>query len=202
MSILTVSNLEKSYGTDLLFREITFSIAAGQKMGLVGRNGCGKTTLLRILLGQELPDGGKVALAAGRRLGYLRQEAPVHPEHTLLEEVQTVFAPLRAMEARMQELEAAMEGAQTDDELEQTMAGYSEVRDAFDAAGGYHYAADLDLVLEKLGFSEADHEKLVGSCSGGEQTRLALAKIVLSKPDLLILDEPTNHLDINATEWL
>ena len=82
------------------------------------------------------------------------------------------------------------------------MEDYSEVRDAFDAAGGYHYAADLDLVLEKLGFSEADHDKLVGACSGGEQTRLALAKIVLSKPDLLILDEPTNHLDIDATEWL
>ena len=202
MSILTVSNLEKSYGTELLFRDVTFSIAAGQKMGLVGRNGCGKTTLLRVLLGQELPDGGKVALAAGRRLGYLRQEAPVHPEHTLLEEVQTVFAPLRAMEAGMQELEQAMETAQSDEELEQTMEAYSEARDAFDAAGGYHYAADLDLVLEKLGFSEADHEKLVGACSGGEQTRLALAKIVLSKPDLLILDEPTNHLDINATEWL
>ena len=202
MSILTVSNLEKSYGTELLFRDVTFSIAAGQKLGLVGRNGCGKTTLLRILLGQELPDGGKIALAAGRRLGYLRQEAPVHPEHTLLEEVQTVFAPLRAMEAGMQALEQAMEGAQSDAELEKTMEAYSEARDAFDAAGGYHYAADLDLVLEKLGFSEADHEKLVGACSGGEQTRLALAKIVLSKPDLLILDEPTNHLDINATEWL
>ena len=202
MSILTVSNLEKSYGTDLLFRDVTFSIAAGQKMGLVGRNGCGKTTLLRVLLGQELPDGGKVSLANGRRLGYLRQEAPVHPEHTLLEEVQTVFAPLRAMEAGMQELERAMEADQTDDELERTMEAYSEARDAFDAAGGYHYAADLDLVLEKLGFSESDYGKLVGACSGGEQTRLALAKIVLSKPDLLILDEPTNHLDINATEWL
>ena len=202
MSILTVSTLEKSYGTDLLFRDVTFSIAAGQKMGLVGRNGCGKTTLLRILLGQELPDGGKVTLAAGRRLGYLRQEAPVHPEHTLLEEVQTVFAPLHAMEAQMQNLEGAMEVAQSDEALEQTMEAYSAVREAFDAAGGYHYAADLDLVLEKLGFSPADYEKLVGACSGGEQTRLALAKIVLSKPDLLILDEPTNHLDINATEWL
>ncbi|MBV9851817.1 MAG: ABC-F family ATP-binding cassette domain-containing protein [Armatimonadetes bacterium] len=202
MSILTVSNLEKSYGTELLFRDVTFSIAAGQKLGLVGRNGCGKTTLLRILLGQELPDGGKVALASGRRLGYLRQEAPVHPEHTLLEEVQTVFAPLRAMEDGMQELERAMEAAQSDDDLERAMEAYSEARDAFDAAGGYHYAADVDLVLEKLGFSQADYEKLVGACSGGEQTRLALAKIVLSKPDLLVLDEPTNHLDITATEWL
>jgi ATP-binding cassette subfamily F protein 3 len=202
MSILTVSLLEKSFGTDLLFTDVTFSIAAGQKMGLVGRNGCGKTTLLRILLGQEQADTGKVSLAAGRRLGYLRQEAPVHPEHTLMEEILTVFAPLRVLEAKMQTLEQTMETAQTDEALEQTMNEYSEVRDEFDVAGGYHYAADLDFVLEKLGFSEADHEKLVGSCSGGEQTRLALAKIVLSKPDLLILDEPTNHLDINAVEWL
>lgn len=211
MSILTVSNVAKSFGTDLLFEQVTFSIAGGQKVGLVGRNGCGKTTLLRILMGQELPDPsfvdgkmlpGKVSLASGRRLGYLRQEAPVHPEHTILEEAQTVFAPLRQMEARLQDLEHAMTGADTDEALEAVMEEYSHTRDQFDAAGGYHYADDLDTVLQKLGFGEADYDKRVGACSGGEQTRLALAKIVLSKPDLLILDEPTNHLDIAATEWL
>jgi ATP-binding cassette subfamily F protein 3 len=211
MSILTVSNVAKNFGTEQLFSEVTFTIAAGQKVGLVGRNGSGKTTLLRILLGQELPDAssvggrmlpGKVALANGRRLGYLRQEAPVHPEHSIMEEIQTVFAPVRVMEARLSELEHAMTDAATDEDLEAAMNAYAEMRDAFDAAGGYHYADDLDLVLQKLGFHPADYEKRVGACSGGEQTRLALAKIVLSKPDLLILDEPTNHLDIAATEWL
>ena len=202
MSILTVSNLEKSYGTDLLFREVTFSIAAGQKLGLVGRNGCGKTTLLRMLLGQELPDTGKVSLAAGRSLGYLRQESPVHPEHTILEEIQTVFAPVRALELEVQRWEEAMSSAATDEELETAMEEYGHAREAFETAGGYQHEADIPQVLEHLGFSAADYAKRVGSYSGGEQTRLALAKIVLSSPDLLILDEPTNHLDIAATEWL
>ncbi len=211
MSILTVSNVAKSFGTELLFTEVTFTIAAGQKMGLVGRNGSGKTTFLRILLGQETPDAslvggkmlpGKVSLAAGRRLGYLRQEAPVHPEHTVLEEAQTVFEPVRALETRLTELEHAMTDAPDDDALEAAMNDYAAVRDAFDAAGGYHHADELDTVLQRLGFHERDYDKRVGACSGGEQTRLALAKIVLSKPDLLILDEPTNHLDIAATEWL
>jgi ATP-binding cassette subfamily F protein 3 len=202
MSILTVTNLEKSYGTDLLFQEVNFSIAAGQKLGLVGRNGCGKTTLLRILLGQELPDTGKAALAAGRNLGYLRQEAPVHPEYTILEEAQLVFAPVRLLQAEVQRWEEAMSSADTDDALETAMEEYSHAREAFEAAGGYRHEADIPMVLEKLGFTESSHNKRVGSCSGGEQTRLALAKIVLARPDLLILDEPTNHLDIAATEWL
>ncbi len=202
MSILTVSNIEKSFGTELLFREVTFSIAQGQKMGLVGRNGSGKTTLLRVLLGQEEPDGGKVSLAAGRRLGYLRQEAPVHPERTIWEEAQSVFAPLRVLEAQMSQYEREMGDAASDEALEAAMNAYSEARDAYDAAGGYHAEGELDIVLPRLGFAESVWSKRVGSCSGGEQTRLALAKIVLSRPDLLVLDEPTNHLDIHATEWL
>lgn len=202
MSILTVTNLEKSYGTDLLFREVNFSIAAGQKLGLVGRNGCGKTTLLRILLNQELPDTGKAGLAAGRNLGYLRQEAPVHPERTILEEAQSVFAPVRLLEAEVQRLEESMSSAETDETLEAAMEAYSHAREAFEAAGGYRHEADIPMVLEKLGFTAISHGKRVGSCSGGEQTRLALAKIVLARPDLLVLDEPTNHLDIAATEWL
>ncbi len=202
MSILTVANIGKSYGTDLLFQDVNFSIAAGQKMGLVGRNGCGKTTLLRILLGQELSDTGKVSLAAGRSLGYLRQEAPVHPEHTIWEEIQTVFAPLRAAEAVMQRWEEAMSSAETDAALETAMEEYGHAREAFEAAGGYRPDTDVPMTLERLGITEADYPKRVGACSGGEQTRLALAKIVLARPDLLILDEPTNHLDIAATEWL
>ena len=203
MSILTVTNLEKSYGTDLLFQEVNFSIAAGQKMGLVGRNGCGKTTLLRILLGQELPDTGKAALAAGRSLGYLRQEAPVHPEHTILEEAQSVFAGRARAGSRG--AAAGKKPCRRPKPMTpwkrrwrrtRTPARRSKRR----AATGIE--ADIPMVLEKLGFSPADYGKRVGSCSGGEQTRLALAKIVLARPDLLILDEPTNHLDIAATEWL
>ena len=200
MSILTVTGVGKSFGIDLLFSGVSFSIAAGQKMGLVGRNGSGKTTLLRVLLRQELPDSGKISLAAGRTLGYLKQEASVHPERTILEEAESVFEPLRAVEVRLRALEAEMENDPK--HLDQLLVEYSAERDRFEAAGGYQFSADLDLTLSHLGFAPADYNKLVGSCSGGEQTRLALAKIVLSRPDLLVLDEPTNHLDIAAVEWL
>jgi ATP-binding cassette subfamily F protein 3 len=213
MSILTVANVAKSYGGDLLFSEVAFSLAAGQKMGLIGRNGDGKTTLLRIVLGQETPDPSivgplrtvvapRVALASGRRVGYLRQEAPVHPERTVGEEIEAAFAPLRAVEVRVAAAERAMSDAQDDAALERAMTEYTAASEAFEVLGGYSTEAERDTVLARLGFGPADLTKRVGSCSGGEQTRLALAKLVLTRPDLLVLDEPTNHLDIAATEWL
>lgn len=211
MSILTVANVAKSFGGDLLFSDITFTLAAGQKMGLIGRNGGGKTTLLKILLRQENPEpsvvGGvvvhpRVALAAGRRMGYLRQEAPVYPEHTIGEEIEAALAPIRAVQARITEAEHAMSDAADDAALEQAMAEYTAAHDAFEALGGYAVEGERDAVLLRLGFGPEALAKRVGSCSGGEQTRLALAKLVLTRPDLLILDEPTNHLDIAATEWL
>lgn len=214
MSILTVANVAKSFAADLLFSEVTFSLAAGQKMGLIGRNGGGKTTLLRILLGQETPEPSivgplgtvvapRVALAAGRRMGYLRQEAPVHPEHTIGQEIEAALAPLRAVQARLVAAERAMSDAPNDDALERAMADYSAAQEEFEARGGYGAETERDAVLLRLGFRGPEAmNKRVGSCSGGEQTRLALAKLVLTRPDLLILDEPTNHLDIAATEWL
>lgn len=200
MSLLTVSEITKSFGVDLLFDSVAFSLAAGQKMGLVGRNGSGKTTLLRIVLGKEIADSGRISLASGRRLGYLEQESLIHPERTVREEADSVFDASRAIEKNLRALERDMEANPTD--MERLMHDYGAEQDRFELAGGYRYAADLDLVLSKLGFSSEDHTKRVTTCSGGEQTRLALAKIVLSHPDLLVLDEPTNHLDIAAVEWL
>jgi len=207
MSILTVSNVAKSFGADTLFSDITFSLAAGQKLGLIGRNGGGKTTFLRILLGQETPDPSnnppaKITLAAGRRMGYLRQEAPVHPENTIAQEIEEALAPLRAVQARITDAEHAMSAATNDADLEKALADYTEALDEFEARGGYAVEDERDATLLRLGFGPEVLQKTVGSCSGGEQTRLALAKLVLTRPDLLILDEPTNHLDINATEWL
>jgi len=207
MSILTVSNLAKSYGADQLFSEITFSIAAGQKFGLVGRNGGGKTTLLRILLGQESPDAGgsapaRISLAAGRRMGYLKQEAPVHPERTLAEEVEVALEPYRAAQAAIAAAEIAMSRAQGDDALAEALDAYTAAYDEFESRGGWELESSVEGTLLRLGFTSADMDKAVGDCSGGEQTRLALAKLVLTRPDLLILDEPTNHLDIQAVEWL
>lgn len=211
MSILTVANVAKSFGGDLLFSEISFNLAAGQKMGLIGRNGGGKTTLLKIILGQETPDASvigttvvpaRVNLAAGRRMGYLRQEAPVYPDHTIEQEIEAALAPLRAIQARIAEAEHAMSDAADDTALEQAMADYTAAHDEFEARGGYAIEAERDMILLRLGFTPEAMQKRVGSCSGGEQTRLALAKLVLLRPDLLVLDEPTNHLDITATEWL
>ena len=207
MSILTVSNLAKSFGADVLFSDITFSVAAGQKLGLIGRNGGGKTTLLKILLGQELPDPSnnaspKINLANGRRMGYLRQEAPVHPERTIAEEIEVALEPYRAVQARISEAEHAMSDATDDETLSKALEDYTEALDEFESRGGWEIESTKDATLMRLGFGPETLEKQVGSCSGGEQTRLALAKLVLTRPDLLILDEPTNHLDISAVEWL
>ena len=208
MSILTVTNLAKSFGADQLFSDITFSIAAGQKFGLVGRNGGGKTTLLRILMGQELPDTtgttpARISLAAGRRLGYLKQEAPVHPERTLAEEVEVALGPYRAAQAAIEAAGVAMGDAGDDaDKLQEALDAYTAASDDFESRGGWELEGTIESTLRSLGFKPSDMDKAVGDCSGGEQTRLALAKLVLTRPDLLILDEPTNHLDIEAVEWL
>src|SRR3569833_3614128 len=144
MSILTVSDLEKGFRAELLFSRVTFSITAGQKMGLVGRNGCGKTTLLRILMGLETPDKGKISLASGRRLGYLKQEAPVHPENSIIEEVRLVFKPLQEMQAKVEAAEHAMTDAKSDAELERLMAAYAHLRDAIELAGGYRMGGGVE----------------------------------------------------------
>lgn len=208
-----VANVAKSFAGDLLFSEVTFTLAAGQKMGLIGRNGGGKTTLLKILLGQETADPSilppmntvampRVAMATGRRMGYLRQEAPVYPEHTIAEEIELALGPIREIQARITNAEHAMSAAADDTVLEKAMADYTNALEEFDLHGGYAVEAERDAVLLQLGFGPESMHKRVGDCSGGEQTRLALAKLVLTRPDLLILDEPTNHLDIAATEWL
>jgi ATP-binding cassette subfamily F protein 3 len=212
MSILTVANVAKSFAADLLFSDVSFGLEPGQKMGLIGRNGGGKTTLLKILLGQETADAtvgpqntiipARVLLEKGRRMGYLRQEAPVHPEHTIGEEIELAMGVMRAIQHRIVDAEHAMSDARDDAALERAMAEYTAAHDEFEAHGGYAVEAERDSVLLRLGFGPESLEKSVGSCSGGEQTRLALAKLVLTRPDLLILDEPTNHLDIAATEWL
>ncbi len=202
MSLLTVNNLEKSFGVDTIFTGVGFRLAWGQKLGLVGRNGCGKTTLLRILTGQMEPDKGTVSYAKGIRFGYLRQEQMVEHGWTVLHEAEDAFAPVLAMESRLRELEHAMAAASEGNGLADVMEEYGQLHDRFEAMGGYANLRDIKLVLKKLGFAEGDLEKPTSALSGGEKTRLAVAKLLLSAPDVLLLDEPTNHLDLEATEWL
>ncbi|RYG43327.1 ABC-F family ATP-binding cassette domain-containing protein, partial [bacterium] len=197
--ILSVGNVSKSFGTDVILENVSFRIERGEKVALVGRNGTGKTTLLRIITGSYEPDGGSVQIARGARIGYLRQDMPVSAGRTVREEAQQGVAEQLLVKAHLDSLERRLEeGAPSQEDLEE----YATLHERFMESGGYSAHRDVDSVLLKMGFEPDEMEKPTGSLSGGEKTRLALARLLLEEPDLLILDEPTNHLDLQATEWL
>ncbi|HSH01624.1 MAG TPA: ABC-F family ATP-binding cassette domain-containing protein [Anaerolineae bacterium] len=202
MSVLTAINLSQSFGAFDVFRRISVTIPPDGRIGLVGPNGVGKTTLLRILAGVELPQTGEVQLAKGRRIGYLRQEAAqafAQQDHTVYEEMLTVFGDIREKEAQLRgwEVEMAERG---DDEA--FFERYSQAQEAFELAGGYRYEVDIKQILTGLGFDDESWQMPLAHLSGGQKTRALLGRLLLEKPDLLILDEPTNHLDVEAIEWL
>ena len=202
MSLLTFTGLAQSFGAADIFKGISGSLPHGGKVGLVGPNGIGKTTLLLILAGLAQPTAGSAHLARGRRLGYLRQEAVAAfaaRENTVYAEMLTVFAPLHAQQARLHALEADMAAGQhTAAALEE----YGDLQAAFAQAGGYDFDVRIQQTLTGLGFSRAQWELPLAHLSGGQKTRALLARLLLEAPDLLILDEPTNHLDTDAVEWL
>ena len=202
MSILTFHNLSQAYGAFDVFVGLSGSVPNDAKIGLVGPNGIGKTTLLLILAGLSQPTSGSVHMARGKRLGYLRQEAMeafADSDNTVYGEMLTVFADLRAQEARVRALEERLGAGHVSDEV---MAEYAETQHAFDVAGGYEYEALIEQTLKGLGFGPGLWDMPLRLLSGGQKTRALLARLLLEKPDLLILDEPTNHLDVDAIEWL
>ncbi|MBI3649863.1 MAG: ABC-F family ATP-binding cassette domain-containing protein [Acidobacteria bacterium] len=194
-------DVSKSYGAHDVLRGMTLQVNPSERVGLVGRNGAGKTTIFRLLTKVEEPDGGSVSLLRGLRLGILEQRPTFANQRTVRDEALTVFAAFQAMEAEMSRLEHLMAEAQ-DEALDAVMHNYSDLRHRYELEGGFAYAARAEAVLVGLGFQGNDFEQQAELLSGGQKSRLALAKLLLSEPDVLLLDEPTNHLDVNAVEWL
>jgi ATP-binding cassette, subfamily F, member 3 len=202
MSILTAHNLGVSFGAFDLFRGVTCSIANDSKIGLVGPNGVGKTSLLLILAGLSPPTTGTVHTARGRRIGYLRQEAVeafANRSHTVFEEMRSVFSDIEAQAAQLEQMEAQMSAGNFSDEL---LTAYGDLQHAFEAAGGYDYELRIQHTLSGLGLHEQHWGLPLQHLSGGQKTRALLARLLLEKPDLLMLDEPSNHLDLESIEWL
>ena len=201
MALITTSNLSKAYGPEDIFDGVTLSIPHRARIGLVGPNGIGKTTLLRILVGEESPSGGTVSRARNLTVGYLPQEARLHSEKTLWEECLAALQELIQMGERVKALEAAMNDADAQ-KAEAALESYGSLQMEFERRGGYMIDNLIRQTLEGLGFVDKDFHRPMTKLSGGQRTRAALARLLLSEPDLLLLDEPTNHLDIAAIEWL
>ena len=199
MSLITVIALSKSFGPLDLFSGVSFAVAKGARLALVGPNGCGKTTLLRILVGLDEPSGGTIGRARAIRVGYLPQEAEFEMDGTVWDACTSVLTDLIARQEELERLEAEMSDP---DKREQALARYGPLQHEFERRGGYDYHTRIKQVLTGLGFSSGDYDLPLAHLSGGQRTRAFLARLLLSDPDLLLLDEPTNHLDIAAVEWL
>jgi ATP-binding cassette subfamily F protein 3 len=199
MSLVTAVDLSKSFGPEDIFSGISLSIPRRSRIGLVGPNGVGKTTLLRILAGLEESSGGHVSKSKNLKLGYLPQNASLDSQKTLWDECLTVFSGLLKMQEALSKLEKEMADPQ---KTEQTLEAYGRLQSEFEHLGGYTFEIRMKQTLSGLGFTSDDLQRPLTQLSGGERTRAFFARLLLSEPDVLLLDEPTNHLDIAAIEWL
>ncbi|MFO7819152.1 MAG: ATP-binding cassette domain-containing protein, partial [Halanaerobacter sp.] len=201
MSLLQLREGSKSYPEAKIFQNISLQIQKQDRIGLIGANGMGKTTLIKIFTGDKFLDEGELTFSSDLEIGYLDQDLALNEERTLHEEMLTVYEALFALEERLRELEAEME-RESGAKLDKILKKYSQLREQFEEEEGYRYESKIEGVLRGLGFSESDFKKNIADFSGGQKTRAALARLLLQEPNLLLLDEPTNHLDLAAKEWL
>ena len=199
--ILNATNISKSFGSNEIIKDATFLVNEHEKVAIVGVNGAGKTTLLKILTGEESADSGSVTLAKDAKLGYLRQINNVDSALSIIDELYTVIEPILNMEKRMSQMQEDMKHL-TGSELEELYSSYTALTHSYELMDGYAAKSRVVGILKGLGFEEADFDRKINTLSGGQKTRVFLAKLLLEEPDIILLDEPTNHLDLRSIEWL
>lgn len=199
--ILACQNIEKSFDGELLLHDVNFHIEEREKAALIGINGAGKSTLLKIIVGEISPDEGQVILAKGKTIGYLAQHQEISSQLSIYDSLLEMKQHVLDMERGMRELEEEMKHAEGEN-LSRIMESYSRLTQKFEQENGYAYKSEITGVLKGLGFEEKDFDKMVSTLSGGQKTRVALGRLLLSSPDIILLDEPTNHLDMESISWL
>lgn len=199
--ILACQNISKSFGVDQILSDVSFHIEDREKMAIVGINGSGKTTLLRIIMGEETADSGQVVISKDRTIGYLSQHQDISFDNTVYAEMLLTKQPIIDCEEQMRNLEADMKHC-TGEQLDKIMDTYNRLSAYFDRENGYAYRSEITGVLKGLGFDKDDYDRHINTLSGGQKMRIALGRLLLTRPDLIILDEPTNHLDMESVKWL
>ncbi|GKU25719.1 thiamine ABC transporter substrate-binding protein [Clostridium folliculivorans] len=205
MIILSCKNIKKSFGIDEILKDVTFNINEGEKVGLIGANGEGKSTLFRILTREVSYDSGEVFIDKNSTLGYLSQHLALENFNTIMDEMLIVFSDLMNLEKKLKNIEEKMNEPYDSSKQEyhdKLIKDYTQGHELYENRGGYIFRGEISRVLKGLGFTEEDFDKPINVLSGGQKTRVALCKLLLIKPELLLLDEPTNHLDLDAIEWL
>lgn len=198
MTLLRVNNLRKTFGGNILFDKVSFDVQNTDRIALIGRNGVGKSTLVKMILKEIAPDSGDIFIFGGTTIGYLSQDVLEDFSHRLIDEMNLVFSEHIRLEKEIRDVLSQMETNHSEELLNR----YARLETKFSSMGGYEYHTQIDMILTKFGFKKEEYDRVIQSFSGGERTRIAFAKLLLQKPDLLLLDEPTNHMDIEIIEWL